>query len=134
MDIIKAVYLYLNSSVINNEVNGNIFTMHAKEEISSPYIVISPVSCRYDEALGRETRFVSQNIQFNVYSSSFKSARNLSRQVRNLFKDFCGDMNGVDVGAVHSVMDVMQGVDEEVMQGQKLYCSVIELQFDFKEE
>ncbi len=122
-------YMRLNSKLVA-EVGDRIYPLLTNQNPTMPCIVYTPISCTYDKNLEQESGFVRQVVQFTIHNTSFGKARKTSRILRQIFKDFSGDMYGIKVQAVHSLNDMSIGTNDLANE----FMWVIELEFNFMEE
>lgn len=131
VDFFEGMYKYMiENKKVKSVFGTRIYPLLAKQNSEVPFVVYTPITCNYDENLQQESGFVRQVVQFTIHDTSFAKVRKTSRIIRNIFKDFNGNMGGIKIDAVHSLNDMNIGTDDL----SKEYMWVIELEFQFMEE
>ena len=131
VDFFEALHSFMKKDrELSKEVEDRIYPLLSSQEPLVPNIIYTPITCNYDENLQQESGFVRQIVQFTIHHTTFGKVRKTSRILRHLFKDFSGDMCGIDIQAIHPLNDMSIGTDDLA----KEYMWVIELEFQYMEE
>ena len=135
MDFFEALYGFLtNSSVISNVFENRVFPLVSGQGSIFPVIVYSPIGASYDKNLQGESGLVRQRVQLSIFDNTFAKSRTNSRKVKALFKDFKGNMNGLNIQATHTLTYIVTYLDNSVSFNVNVYCSILELEFIYEEQ
>ena len=77
--------------------------------------------------------FVRRIVQFTVHNAIFGKARNTSRILRQVLKNFSGDMSGLQVQAVHFINEMSGSNGTQTQFNADKYTSILELEFQYME-
>ena len=124
MDFFECLYLYLTKcSSIKNMFNGRVVPLLANDVTEYPILIYSPIGVTYDKNLQKESGFTRQKVQFTVVEKSFGKSRTAIQTVRAVFKDFKGNMEGIQIQATH-----FESSDMEIKEENK-YMTLLEIEF-----
>ena len=134
MDFFESMqkYMRLNSDLVS-EVGDRIYPLLLPQSSTFPSIVYTPISVTYDKNLEGESGFVRRIVQFTVHNTTFGKTRSTSRVLRLVFKDFCGDMYGVNVQAVHFINEMSGSNGSQTQYSADKYTNILELEFQYME-
>lgn len=111
-----------------------IYPMILPQNPKFPCMVYQPITTMYHRNLQEESRFVRQVVQFTVHQTTFGKARSARKTVKRVFQDFSGNMNGVNVQAVHTVSDLTGGNGTTTQYSTDEYCAILEFEFQYMED
>lgn len=129
MDICEAVYGYLieEPSVINL-ISDRIYPLILPQKCKLPAVVYNKVSVKRTHALQVDSTLCIQNIQFSCHAKSYAQALNVVNVIRNLLKNYIGQMLDIFIQAV-----LTQFETENYNSETDTYTYILELQFYFNE-
>ena len=123
-DFFECLYSYLTKcSSIKNVFSGRVVPLLAKDVTEYHILIYSPIGVTYDKNLQKESGFTRQKVQFTVVANSFGKSRTAIQTVRAVFKDFKGNMEGIEIQATHFESSDMEIVEENE------YMTMLELEF-----
>ena len=135
MDFIIALHKYLSESAKLNEcISNRLYPLLLPQQPKLPAIVYTPLSASYGRALQKETGFVKERVQFSMHDKTYGKARELSRVLKGLLKDFKGNMNGINVQATHLVNDISSNTNTAARYSAEEYICIIEYEFNYTEQ
>ncbi len=117
----------LSNSKLKAEVKNRIYPQRLPQNPTLPSIIYSQIRTEYDKNLQKESGFVREVVQFTVHDTTFGKVRKVSRIIRDIFKDFAGNMHGINIQATVSLTDMASGSDEFGNE----YMWIVELEFQY---
>ena len=134
VDFFESIQKYMRlHKELASEVKDRIYPLMLPQSTTYPSIVYTPISVTYDKNLGRESGFVKRIVQFTVHNTTFGKARKTSRILRQVFKDFSGNMYDVQVQAVHFINEMSGSNGTQTQYNADKYTSILELEFQYME-
>ena len=134
VDFFECMQKYMISNKeLAREIKDRVYPQMLPQSSKFPSIVYTPISVTYDKNLGNESGFVRRIVQFTVHNITFGKARNTSRILRQMFKDFSGDMYGLQVQAVHFINEMSGSNGTQTQFNADKYTNILELEFQYME-
>ncbi len=134
MDFFEYLHGYLAcNDKIKNIFGCRIYPIAVAKTLSYPSIIYSPISTSYDKNLQNESGYTRQIVQFSVYENTFGKARKASRILREVLKDFSGDMHGLKIQAVHSISDNILQTNSRDNFDLEEHVAILEFEFQYNE-
>lgn len=134
MDFLVSLNEFLKSQQILTDIVGdNIYPLFIPQYDKIPAITYYPVSTKYHSELGNDNNFVRMIIQFDCHEKTFKKARKLSRIIKNLFQNFCGNMKGTNIQATFIRTDLVMNNASSNRFDTEDTIHVIEVEFYYNE-
>ena len=123
----------ISNKELAGEIKDRVYPQMLPQSSKFPSIVYTPISVTYDKNLGYESGFVRRIVQFTVHNTTFGKARNTSRILRQVFKDFSGDMYGLQIQAVHFINEMSGSNGTQTQYNADKYTNILELEFQYME-
>lgn len=95
------------------------------KETSYPVLIYNSIKIYYDKNLQKESGFITQKVQFTVVDSTYAKASLNGEVIRAVFKDFKGDMAGMEILASHFETNILEVVETNE------YIAILEIEFQY---
>ena len=92
---------------------GRVYPQSAPEQTVPPYGVYACVGTTYNGTLKCGCGVNSETMQFDIYTASYKEAKNYADTLREALTDFSGDLSGYPVGYI-KIVNIIDGYEPEV--------------------